>query len=318
MDTSAIILRQQQELSGLVVKSADEYIEDFVAAQDVKQSSRNLYRRTIRQYIDWLGRNGKSLNGVTRADLIEYKDALLAEGKSTLTISSYVTSLRKFYEWAEANFLYPNIAKSIHNPKRTQQFRKEYLRPDQATDLIEYCKGKSLRDYAIINLLLRTGMRTIEVVRADVGDITFKGGKRVLMVQGKGRLEKDNFVILTDKAYQPIAEYLKSRGKVADNEPLFLCESNHNNKQGRLTTRTISFIAKEGLKAIGLDGKAYTAHSLRHTAGVNILKASGWNIEVTQRALRHTNPATTQIYTALAVEEERLSNSGEVLLDSVY
>jgi hypothetical protein len=36
----------------------------------------------------------------------------------------------------------------------------------------------------------------------------------VLLVHGKGRDEKDNFVLLTEKTYQPIAEYLATRGKV--------------------------------------------------------------------------------------------------------
>ena len=62
----------------------------------------------------------------------------------------------------------------------------------------------SLRDFAIVNLILRTGLRTIEVVRADVGDITFKGNRRILRVWGKGHDTKDDFVVLTDKTYLPI------------------------------------------------------------------------------------------------------------------
>ena len=77
----------------------------------------------------------------------------------------------------------------------------------------------------------------------------------------------------------------------------------------RLTTRTISQVAKDSLRAIGLDEKAYTAHSLRHTTAVNILRAGG-SIETAQLTLRHSNPATTQIYTATLDEERRLQNSG--------
>ena len=130
------------------------------------------------------------------------------------------------------------------------------------------------------------------------------------------RDEKDNFVILTDKSYQPIAEYLKTRKGVSSSDPLFTSTSN-NSKGGRLTTRTISQIAKEGLRAIGLDERAFTAHSLRHTTAVNILRAGG-SLETAQFTLRHANPATTQIYTATLEEERRLENSGEALLDSIY
>jgi integrase/recombinase XerD len=137
----------------------------------------------------------------------------------------------------------------------------------------------------------------------------------VLLIQGKGRDEKDNFVLLTDKAYQPIADYLATR-TATGSEPLFTSTSN-NSKGERLTTRTISYIAKEGLKAIGLDERSFTAHSLRHTTAVNILRAGG-SLETAQFTLRHSNPATTQIYTATLNEERRLQNSGEALIDSLY
>ncbi len=93
--------------------------------------------------------------------------------------------------------------------------------------------------------------------------------------------------------------------------------SSNNSKGERLTTRSISYIAKEGLKAIGLDERSFTAHSLRHTTAVNILRAGG-SLETAQFTLRHTNPATTQIYTATLNEERRLQNSGEALIDNLY
>jgi integrase/recombinase XerC/integrase/recombinase XerD len=234
---------------------------------------------------------------------------------SSLTVGSYITSVRRFYEWTEANKYYPNVAKGIKTPKRKQQFKKQPLLPAQATALLNFYQDKDLRDYAIISLLLRTGLRTIEVIRASVEDITFKGGQRVLLVQGKGRDEKDNFVVLTDKTYQPLAQYLATRTTTAS-APLFTSTSN-NNKGERLTTRTISYIAKEGLKGIGLDERSFTAHSLRHTTAVNILRAGG-SLETAQFTLRHSNPATTQIYTATLNEERRLQNSGEALIDNLY
>ena len=167
-----------------------------------------------------------------------------------------------------------------------------------------------------MNLLLRTGLRTIEVVRANVEDLTYKAGTRVLLVHGKGRSEKDQFVIVTDTAYQPIADYLATRPGVKAGEPLFTSASN-NSKGGRLTTRTVSKIAKQSLRSVGLDSREYTAHSLRHTAAVTIMRAGG-SIEEAQHVLRHSSPATTQIYTATIKEELRLRNSTESLLDAAY
>ena len=288
----------------------------FIASQDVKDSSRSLYTRTLSQYFLWVVKTGKELNSLDREDILEYKDSLLSSGLSSLTISSYLVVVRKFYEWTESLRIYPNIAKGIKTPPRRQAFKKQHLSESKSRELLEYFREKSLRDYAIVNLLLRTGLRTIEVVRADVGDITFKGERRVLLVWGKGHTEKDSFVVLTDKTYLPIREYLDSRKAVKAGDPLFTSYSRQN-KGERLTTRTISQICKEGLKEVGLDGKEFTAHSLRHTTAVEILKKGGEITDV-QRVLRHTSPVTSQIYTESIEEELRLQKSPESLLDNAF
>jgi len=310
------VIVNSQEVTLIPTINIQNLVDAFINSQDVKLSSKNLYRRTLKQYFNWVDTTNYLLNEIARPQLLEYKDYLLSSGMSSLTVGSYITSVRRFYEWTEANKYYPNVAKGIKTPKRKQQFKKQPLLPAQATALLNFYQDKALRDYAIISLLLRTGLRTIEVIRATVEDITFKGGQRVLLIQGKGRDEKDNFVLLTDKSYKPIEDYLKTRGNINSSEPLFTSTSN-NSKGDRLTTRTISYIAKEGLKAIGLDERSFTAHSLRHTTAVNILRAGG-SLETAQFTLRHSNPATTQIYTATLNEERRLQNSGEALIDSLY
>jgi len=288
----------------------------FVAGQDVKESSRLLYTRTLKLFFEWVEEKGKVIADLTRTDLLEYKDELFSKGLSSLSVASYLTSLRKFYEWAESEKLYPNIAKGVKTPRRVQAFKKQHLTDDKSGELLNHFHELSLRDYAIVNLILRTGLRTIEVVRADVGDITFKGNRRVLKVWGKGHDTKDDFVVLTEKAYEPIKEYLNTRKGAKVNEPLFTSDS-HRNTGGRLTTRTISGLCKSGLKAIGLDGREFTAHSLRHTTAVTILK-NGGDIAQAQAVLRHTSPATTQIYTESIKEELRLQTAPEQLIDRAF
>jgi integrase/recombinase XerC/integrase/recombinase XerD len=311
-----IALTNNQDVVVVTPQRIEDLVDSFINSQDVKLSSKLLYRRTLKQYFNWVTKKNYLLSEIARPQLLEYKDELLISGMSSLTVGSYITSVRRFYEWTEANKFYPNVAKGIKTPKRKQQFKKQPLLPAQATALLNYYQDKALRDYAIITLLLRTGLRTVEVIRASVEDITFKGSQRVLLIQGKGRDEKDNFVLLTDKTYLPIAQYLATRKDVNSTDPLFISTSN-NSKGDKLTTRTISYIAKEGLKAIGLDERSFTAHSLRHTTAVNILRAGG-SLETAQFTLRHSNPATTQIYTATLNEERRLQNSGEALIDSLY
>lgn len=313
--TTSIAISGPQSMTATLDR--ESLLDLFIASQDRKPTTLNLYRRTMGLFFDWVDKTGRNLSTLTRPDLIEYKHTLEMEGKSGLTITSYLTSLRLFYQWVEAEGVYPNIAKVLNLPKRTKEFRHQPLRPQQAKELLsEVEESGSLRDIAIMNLLARTGLRTIEVVRADVGDIVFKGGQRVLMVRGKGRDEKDNFVILTDKTYKPISEYLSERGCVRPSDPLFTSESNRD-RGGRMTTRSISRIAKNNLRGIGLDDKVFTAHSLRHTTAVSILRGGG-TLEDCQLTLRHSNPATTQIYTAFVDEERRLNRQAEALVDNLF
>lgn len=313
----ALVVVQGKEVRAGNTNNWRGLVATFIASQDVRESSRKLYTRTLSQYFVWMEQEGKSLNTLTRQDVLEYKDYLQEQSLSSLTISSYITAVRKFYEWAEGEKLYPNIAKGVKTPRRQQAFKKQHLTDAKSKELLDHFQSLSLRDYAIVNLILRTGLRTIEVVRADIEDITFKGERRVLKVWGKGHGEKDDFVVLSDKAYLPIKNYLAAarRGAKAG-EPLFTSTS-HQNAGGRLTTKTISTICKDGLKAIGLDGKEFTAHSLRHTTAVAILKHGGQLTDV-QSVLRHTSPVTSQIYTESVKEELRLQNAPEMMLDNAF
>jgi len=291
-------------------------IERFTLSQDVKPSSRGLYARTLKLFFEWVENTGRRLDSMTREDILRYKEELLEKGLSSLSVGSYITSVRKFYEWTEGEKVYPNIAKGVKSPHRKQTFKKQHLTETASKDLLHYFEEKSLRDFAIVNLCLRTGLRTIEVVRANIGDITFKGGQRVLLVWGKGRDERDEFVVLTPKSWEPIKRYLETRKGAKAGEPLFVSDSRQN-KGERLTTRTISGICKEGLKAIGLDGREFTAHSLRHTTAVTILTQGG-SLTDAQSVLRHASPTTTQIYTESIKEELRLKNSPESRLDNAF
>ena len=290
-------------------------VANFVSSLDCKESSRKLYTRTITQYFNWIQETGRDINLLTRVDILEYRDSLLSTGHSALTTGSYIVAVRKFYEWAEAEKLYPNIAKGIKTPRRKNDFEKQHLSDEKSAELLNHFQSLSLRDFAIVNLILRTGLRTIEVVRADIGDITFRGEQRVLKVWGKGHTEKDDFVVLTEKAYQPIKEYLETRKGAKQGEPLFASNSRQNAGE-RLTTRTISKICKEGLQAIGLDGKEFTAHSLRHTAACAML-LHGADLMAVQYSMRHTSPVTTEIYLKSLQKEQVVKNS-YALLDEAF
>ena len=247
-------------------RGLQDLINRFLRSLDVRPNSIKTYERGLKQFTEWLTSQGALQ--LTRETILAYKNHLSVKGISALTLSSYLVALRRFFEFAEAEKIYPNIAKGIKGAKRPKGFRKDALTTGQIKELLassDRATFEGLRNHAILNLLVRTGIRTIELTRADVGDIRVQSNEMVLWVWGKGRDVKDEFVVLTEATLKPIRECLNRRGNLRDADPLFVSDSDRNKDQ-RLTPRTISRIVKEHLKKVNICSGRATAHSLRHTA----------------------------------------------------
>lgn len=295
MDTSAIITSSSSE--------AQKVIDAFLSAQDVNDLTRKAYRRGMQAYLDWHTANGRDLATANRATIIEFKQWLV-EHHADRTAAAYLTAVRRFYAWLEGTTGRPNPAGSVHNPRIARRFSRQHLTKSEARDLTEVA-GRD-RDRLLVELMLTTGLRTVEVIRANVGDLQRRAGRWVLLVQGKGHTDKDAFVIVPNKVAADLSAY---NAEQAADAPLFRGEGNRNHGQ-RITTRTIRHIVRERMDAIGLTGSEYTAHSLRHTTAVSIL-LSGGDIFQAQATLRHSSPATTEIYTATIAEAKRLEEAAE-------
>ena len=274
----------------------EELIQNFLDDQDISGSSKDTYSRSLKQFISWIyetGRDGKL--DLQREDILAYKDYLA--DKSSYTVTLYMTSVRKLYQWLESNRIYPDITRGIKGAKKPKGFRKDTLSQEQLRETLGSIEIQSLegqRDYAIFNLMARTGLRDIEVSRALVEDIRMEQGQEVLWIQGKGRDSKDDFVILTPEALKPIKAYLKARGRAKKAEPLF-CSHSDRNRGEALSTRSISRIIKNSMRAVGLDDSRLTAHSLRHTA-ISLSILGGASLQQAQAMARHSDSKTTLVY----------------------
>ena len=319
MSDNIIIPQISEERKDDLVSSSQDWeklLDTFLDSLDVREKTRDTYRWGMLRFFRWVQTSGLQLKALTPADIVRFKSSLLKSDLSSLTVGSYLTAVRQFYKWTEMNMFYVNIARSISPVRGKKGIRKMHLTDEEAARLLDYLKGKSARNYAMINLILRTGLRTIEVERANVGDIVKKNGHRILKVWGKGRDGKEDFVILNDPVWLPIRDYLKTRLCREKDAPLFVTDGK-GHRGVRLSTRQIQHVCKESLIAIGLDGHEYSAHSLRHTTAVSILKKGGDWKDV-QRVLRHISPATSQIYTATIEDEVRLKRNPEALLDDAF
>ena len=311
----------------------DPVITAFVDSEDIKDSSRQTYRDSIKRFFEWIKDTGRVLNALTAADIISYKKHLIGTQLSELTVMSYLVAVRRFYAWAERSQLYKDIARNVKLPRRSvciedEDFLKMDLTEDESIRLLKYFKERSLRDYAIVNLMLRMGLRTIEVARLNVGWVKFVNGRRRLQVWRKGMDRPSSRVTLgfPDAAWQPIDEYLKTRAACSPDDPLFVTEGygshgsgavfkHHSNE--RMSTRLIQMIVKKGLRSIGLDSHEYSAHSLRHTCAVMML-VKGATINDIQRLLGHASPKTTMIYLKSFERRQRMEAEPAQVLDSAF
>ena len=294
----------------------ERLMETFLSSQDLMDKSRETYRWGLRRFFKWMRKSGRDLRSMTPADILSFKTSLSKERLTSLTVGAYLTAVRRFYGWTETSLIYPNIARSIRPPKCRKSFKKTALTPEEASLLLDFMKVRSPRDFAIVNLILRTGLRTIEVTRADIGDITRKRGKRVMKVWGKGAEEKDAFVIIGDPVWEPIKRYLDEREDRGKDKPLFVTEGKGHRGE-RMSPRSVQRLCKEALRSVGLDGHDYSAHSLRHTTAVTIIRQGG-DLNDVQRVLRHASQVTSQVYTASIEQEVRLDSNPESLLDDAF
>lgn len=298
---------QPRAIQQTQVFSMSEVKEKFFASMDVREQSKKVYARQFSAFASWLERRGLLLSSVGREDILEYKDYLQTQagehgqGLSSLSVAGYLTIVRKLFSWLESVGVMFNITRGLKSPKRGRSHKKDTLLPEQLRECLTGIEDNEslsevdkLRDFAIFNLIARTGLRTIEVARAQVGDIRRVDGRPVLYVQGKGRDEKDEFVVLTQEALEPILAYVQARGKMRDEAPLF-ASSSPRNYGSSMTTRSISRLIKNAMIAAGYNDRRLTAHSLRHTA-VTLAIQGGATLPQAQAMARHASPQTTMIY----------------------
>jgi integrase/recombinase XerD len=270
-------------------------MSSFLAALDIREVSKGAYRNGLERFLAWL--ESGAITQPDREDIIRFKVFLQDQGLSANTVNSYLVAVKQFFAYLEGCRKYPNVAKDVKGIKQPRGHLRESPTVSQVRRMLAQIDTSTLqgkRDFAAINLMARTGLRTIEVVRANVEDIKQEAGEALLFVQGKGRDSKDEFVLLTEASLMPILDYLKARGKVEPGDPLFASHSDRNAGQ-RLTTRTLRQITKDAFRSIGINKKKLSAHSLRHFFATQSLRGGAGLLQV-KEAMRHASIETTQKY----------------------
>ncbi|OYQ67823.1 tyrosine-type recombinase/integrase [Aerococcus sp. 1KP-2016] len=328
----------------------DDFYERYAAYLAQKQSkTKESYLKNIRPFLTYLKK--LSIVNPTYHDVERYFDDLINQPSQThimindidydelsdqqrraldqfrykdRTIKSYRNMLNQFFKWLEREQLYENIVQRANNNIPVPHgHAKDALDIEDVEKLLAYLSAGNdtlvgKRDYAIVLLAVTTGLRTIELSRANFEDIQRRGMNTVIYVQGKGRREKDEFVIIPRKTKEVIRDYTNFRENQgyminSDLAPLFASHGNRN-KGGRMSTRSISRLISAAYEAVGIHSSKITPHSLRHTAATLSL-INGGNLRETQKMLRHSSVRTTEIY-AQDLNED-LNTSSQLIEDLI-
>ena len=326
--TLLYVQQPQQNFNG------QQLMERFIDYTDRKETTVKNYKKCISRFLTWLAYN--EIGQPQREDIKAYRDFLASCGYTAGTQQQYLRAVKHFFSWLAAEGIYPNVADNVHPPKvRHDIHKKDALRREDVpivAESIDRSTENGKRLYAMYLLAITGGLRTIEISRADVGDIKTVGGRTYLYVWGKGHDDKDAPILIIPEVKEAIQEYLSSRpDKYTAKSPLFVASGNkgrpgtkiykrddlgnyvldENGKKivdhlsdGRMTPTSISALFKEMLVKAGYDSDRITAHSIRHTSGTGVYKATH-NIYLAQKHQRHTNASTTEIYVHAEERQER-------------
>ena len=168
----------------------------------------------------------------------------------------------------------------------------KYLTEEEIQRLLDACDRSTStgrRDYAVLLLLARLGLRAGEVVALEIDDIDWRSGE--MMVRGKGLIH-DRLPLLTEPG-EALAAYLRAdRPRSLTRRVFVRMKAPHTGFAG---PSTVSTIVRRALERAGLHSPTKGAHLLRHTLATGMLRRGASMAEIGE-VLRHRSLNTTEIY----------------------
>ena len=229
-----------------------KYLNLTIADGNASVDTIKTYRNRVVQYLDWCQEREIYPALVTTSNIIEYRKHLVYGSKTATTISLSLISIKHFYTACLADKLVkenPVIGVKAPREKREIGSTINYLSLEELQQLIDSVlpvykiRGKNntkvqvLRDRVLLGCMALQGCRSIEMYRANLGDISSTYGQHYLKLDGKNSIRT---VILRPDLAQEIVDYRQARmstkEKLTSGSPLFISLSNRRYGQ-RLSRR---------------------------------------------------------------------------------
>lgn len=278
-------------MSDLVIArrySRDHAFEIFDSL-DLSQATLADYRSRLLPFISFTEQNQFTLN-----TFLEYKRYLRSRTDISVSTKGKLLTVARIFlkELSRQGLLPADITQNIKSFSQSRKHKKDGLTDAEVARMGRYLQSlpktpENARLEAIIGCLTLQGMRQIEVVRLNVGDLHLARG--VAYVQGKGRDDREA-VSLHPETVRLLRVYLASN-KVADG-PLFTSNSNNSLRQ-RLTTRSVQRLVREVFQNLGI---AKSVHGLRHWYSTKLIRTYEGDLLQVARYTRHSSISTLQVY----------------------
>jgi integrase/recombinase XerD len=281
-------------------RTVREFVTYLRVEKGLRPASSKAYQRDLEQFAEHIeGRNGL-LVGATQADVSGFMEGLRGYGVESRSIARKLSCLRGFYRWLLMDKrISHDPTVNVETPSSWKILPKS-LAEGEVAEMLERtavaarsadADGLALRDHAILELLYAGGLRVGEICALRVEDLHLDQGRA--QVRGKG--DKERIVPLGRSALEALERYLTlgrpGLAKVGVQRALFL------SVRGNALTRQWVW---EMVRAVSGTGSKASPHMLRHSCATHMVE-HGADLRTVQTLLGHTDIATTQVYTHVAL-----------------
>jgi integrase/recombinase XerD len=160
-------------------------LDQFLRELDKSPLTLLAYRTDIQQFLAWLSDSDATImtpQQVKRSHINEYLRYLANNGRAGTTRSRKLVSIQRFFSHLVKEGVIPQSpAATVDRPGKERK-PKQYLRPDEYTKLLATAGG-NLRDFALLQLFLQTGIRVSEAAAICVSDLDLE--HKTLTIHGK-------------------------------------------------------------------------------------------------------------------------------------
>lgn len=266
-------------------------VTEYLYAKYIK----NLSSHTIRQaggvlllFLNFLHAETTTIFTLTRRDINAFVEYEQDRGLKPVSVIAHLRALYAFIAYlAEQEILPGNIMKRKVRIQEPDALPKAIPRADVQLLLDSI---SSIRDRALLMLLLRTGMRIGELLQVKLSDIVMHDRKILIYLGSKNY--QGRAVYFNEDAEIALKQWLRIRD--SEKEHLFYGKSRE-----ELCYSAAWSIMRKTLERAGLSHKKYSLHSLRHTFATDMING-GMRIEVLQRLLGHQSIELTMRYARLS------------------